>query len=103
MCPAATSGRDYVGPYVCIVPFPGHTDVGKQPSERFNRRFVLRYVLSVASFKTVAGGQILTPPPAFQTNLSLQLDHRPHIDVNTGRQLLEIGILSQCIIGRLDV
>ena len=63
----------------------------------------IRYVLSVASFKTVAGGQILTPPPAFQTNLSLQLDHRPHIDVNTGRQLLEIGILSQCIIGRLDV
>ena len=40
MCPAATSGRDYVGPYVCIVPFPGHTDVGKQPSERINRRFV---------------------------------------------------------------
>ena len=63
----------------------------------------IRYVLSVASFKTVAGGQDSNSPPAFQTNLSLQLDHRPHIDVNTSRQLLEIGILSQCIIGRLDV
>ena len=41
-------------------------------------------------------------PPASQAWLGLQLDNRPHVHLNTRRQLSEIGILGQCIIGRLN-
>ena len=48
------------------------------------------------------GGQICLPPPAFQAWLGVQLDNRPHVHLNTRRQLSEIGILGQRIIGRLN-
>ena len=59
------------------------------------------FVLSAASLKKMAGEPDL-PPPASQAWLGVQLDNRPHVHLNTRRQLSEIGILGQCIIGRLN-
>ena len=58
-------------------------------------------VLSVASLKKWRGARFCLPP-ASQAWLGVQLDNRPHVHLNTRRQLSEIGILGQRIIGRLN-
>ena len=60
------------------------------------------FVLSAASLKKMAGGPDFASPPALQAELGVLLDSRPHVHLNTRRQLSEIGILGQRIIGRLN-